>query len=302
MYVSQSITTSDSLVELRAGTTRRPLVCIHPVDGRLNVYRRLLKQLPEDLPVYGLQAGERVEPEQSLSDLAARYADELMSSNIESPYRLIGFSFGAMVAMHVAAEVELRGGEIEFVGIIDFRPFRLRDHEAMRKSLANYLTAVLQQYGQASTMIRSMPKHDLTRAASDLASSLLNGERLPSTEEGVIALQNAGLIDPTVRVELIADFFRPLFARLGWLTSSNLQPITAPLLVWRAAEGFGAGSAEWSNWTTAAREEAPLPGNHLTAMQAQSVRRLAAELSGWLLALDVTTSLERPLTEVDSRA
>jgi thioesterase domain-containing protein len=298
MLVSQSISAPQALVELRSGGSRRPLVCFHAVDGKLSVYRRLLKQLPDDLRVYGLQAEERPEMEQSLSELAARYCDELMSSDIEQPYRFMGFSFGAMVAMHVAAEVESRGGAVEFVGIVDYRPIHFRDQQAVCDCLANYLTAVFQQYGQASTMLRSLSADELTRAASELASYLLGDERLPSTEDGVIAMQRAGLIDPTVRVELIADFFRPMFARLGWLKNSNLRPIEAPLLVWRAAEGFGGGRVEWSAWTTAAREESPLPGNHLTAMQSQSVKRLGAELSGWLVALDAAASVESSQTDL----
>jgi pimeloyl-ACP methyl ester carboxylesterase len=196
MVASQAIAASHTaLVELKSGGARRPLICIHPVDGTLSAYRWLLKQLPDDLPVYGLRADDRIKSDQSLSELATRYCDELMASKIEPPYRLIGFSFGALMAMHVATEVEARGSEIEFVGIIDYRPLHVRNQQAMRESLANYLAAVFQQYGLPSSTLRSLSKSELTKVAVDLAVDLLDGERLPSIEDGVIALQKVGLID-----------------------------------------------------------------------------------------------------------
>jgi thioesterase domain-containing protein len=286
MPISQS-----ALVELKAGGNRRPLICVHPVDGTLNIYRRLLGQFPDELPVYGLKADDEINPDESLSKLAARYCDELMASHLDQPFRLIGFSFGALVAMHVAAEIEARGGNVEFVGVVDYRPFAVGDLQAMRECLAKYLSAVHEQYGRRSSVLRSLPGHELAKATAELAAYLLNGDKLPTTEDGVVAFQKLGLLDPTVRVEQVAAFFRPMFGRLGWLESSNLRSITAPLLVWRAAEGFGAGHGEWSMWTTDAREEAPLPGNHLTAMQAQSARRLAGEIFGWVEIMDATAHL-----------
>lgn len=284
-------TSQPALVELKPGGPRRPLIFVHPVDGSLSIYRRLLKQLPDDLPVYGFKGDDQINAEENLTQVAARYCDELLASKLEQPYRLIGFSFGAMVAMHVAAEIEARGGAVEFVGIVDYRPFGVDDGQAMRDSLANYLTAVVQQYGGRTAMLCSLPDDELKKVTADLAAVLLDGDELPSTEDGVMALQKAGLIDPMMRIELVADFFRPMFGRLGLLKTTNLRPIAAPLLVWRAAEGFGAGRGEWSSWSTATREEAPLPGNHLTAMQAQSARRLAGEIFGWLEALDATADL-----------
>ena len=81
----------------------------------------------------------------------------------------VGFSFGALLAMHVAAEVEARGGSVEFVGVVDYRPFAVGDRQAMRECLANYFTAVHNEYGRRSAVLCSLPEHKLAKATAELA-------------------------------------------------------------------------------------------------------------------------------------
>ena len=67
----------DALLPLRTSGDLPPLFCIHPGGGLSLSYAGLLRHLPPDRPVYGLQARGIVQPEMApatLEDMAADYS------------------------------------------------------------------------------------------------------------------------------------------------------------------------------------------------------------------------------------
>ena len=54
-----------------------------------------------------------------IEDMAAYYADAVQRVQSEGPYRLMGYSFGGLVALEVAQQIRARGGEISFLGLLD---------------------------------------------------------------------------------------------------------------------------------------------------------------------------------------
>ncbi|MGY4708077.1 polyketide synthase Pks13 [Mycolicibacterium sp. CBM1] len=96
------------------GSTRVPVFVFHPAGGSTVVYEPLLKRLPADTPMYGL---ERVEG--SVEDRAAAYLPKLMEIQGDGPYILVGWSLGGALAYACAIGLKRAGADVRFVGLID---------------------------------------------------------------------------------------------------------------------------------------------------------------------------------------
>ena len=98
----------------KAGTNHVPVFVFHPAGGSTVVYEPLLKRLPADVPVYGL---ERVEG--SIEERAAEYVPKLMELGGKGPYILAGWSLGGALAYACAVGLKRNGCDVRFVGLID---------------------------------------------------------------------------------------------------------------------------------------------------------------------------------------
>ena len=122
--LSQQLGRHDSAVEvvpvevLKEGTGV-PLCCIHDGLGLSWSYRALGNYL--DCPIIGInqipQNGE-AEPE-SIRSMAASYADRLQAVYPTGPYKLLGCSFGGVVAHELAIELHRRGCVVERLVMLD---------------------------------------------------------------------------------------------------------------------------------------------------------------------------------------
>ncbi|GGS36121.1 amino acid adenylation domain-containing protein [Actinokineospora fastidiosa] len=103
------------LIPLRAEGALPPLFCVHPGLGLGWVYSGLLKDLP-DQPVYALQARgiDADEPlPASLDEMADDYAALIRQARPDGPYRLLGWSFGGVVAHAIAVRLRAMGAEVD---------------------------------------------------------------------------------------------------------------------------------------------------------------------------------------------
>ncbi|MFF3533370.1 amino acid adenylation domain-containing protein [Streptomyces sp. NPDC002466] len=132
----------------RAGD-RAPLYCVHPAGGLSWCYAGLIRHLPADVPIYGLQAqgvGPATADEPlpaSLEELAAHYVTRMREVQPAGPYRLLGWSTGGIIAHAMATRLQDLGEEVELLAILDaypaegFRDLPVPDHaEAMESLLA----------------------------------------------------------------------------------------------------------------------------------------------------------------------
>jgi polyketide synthase 13 len=86
----------------------------HPAGGSTVVYEPLLKRLPADTPMYGL---ERVEG--SIEERAAEYVPKLMEMGGDGPFILAGWSLGGVLAYACAIGLKKAGADVQYVGLID---------------------------------------------------------------------------------------------------------------------------------------------------------------------------------------
>ena len=97
-----------------AGTSKIPVFVFHPAGGSTVVYEPLLKRLPPDTPIYGI---ERVEG--SIEERAAEYVPKLLEMQGNGPFILAGWSLGGVLAYACAIGLKRAGADVRFVGLID---------------------------------------------------------------------------------------------------------------------------------------------------------------------------------------
>ncbi|MFH9138192.1 amino acid adenylation domain-containing protein [Streptomyces sp. NPDC017524] len=120
----------DVLLPLRPARPgdRAPVHCVHPAGGLSWCYAGLIRHLPADVPIYGLQAqgvgGATADDPlpTTLEELAAHYASRIREVQPEGPYRLLGWSTGGIIAHAIAAVLQEAGQEVELLAILDAYP------------------------------------------------------------------------------------------------------------------------------------------------------------------------------------
>jgi len=98
----------------KEGTEHTPVFVFHPAGGSTVVYEPLMKRLPADTPVYGI---ERVEG--SVEERAAEYVPKLLEMGGNGPFILAGWSLGGVLAYACAIGLRRAGADVRFVGLID---------------------------------------------------------------------------------------------------------------------------------------------------------------------------------------
>lgn len=106
------------LITLRSEGQQRPLFCIHALLGSAFQFHKLANLLSEDQPCYALQArgldtGEK--PLDKIEDLAAFYLPYIRNKQPQGPYRLVGYSLGAWIALEIARLLQAVGEKTELL-------------------------------------------------------------------------------------------------------------------------------------------------------------------------------------------
>jgi polyketide synthase 13 len=96
------------------GSTKIPVFVFHAAGGSTVVYEPLLKRLPPDTPMYGL---ERVEG--TIEERARQYVPKLRELHGDGPFILVGWSLGGVLAYACAIGLKQQGCDVPFVGLID---------------------------------------------------------------------------------------------------------------------------------------------------------------------------------------
>jgi amino acid adenylation domain-containing protein len=110
------------MVQVRKGTTKRiPFFLIHGAGGNVLSMRALAMALPDDLPVYFLQAKglDGSEPFGSVEETAQCYVEEIRKVQPHGPYHLGGGCYGGLVAFEMARVFEQMGESVGSLFIID---------------------------------------------------------------------------------------------------------------------------------------------------------------------------------------
>ncbi|MBM0274427.1 non-ribosomal peptide synthetase [Micromonospora tarensis] len=113
------------LLPLRTGGSRPPLFCLPPVGGVSWVYGGLLRHLPAEVGLYGIQARGLSAPAElprSIPEMAEEYLTVIRSVQPNGPYHLLGWSMGALLAHEVALQLQARGERVALLANLDQPP------------------------------------------------------------------------------------------------------------------------------------------------------------------------------------
>ena len=205
---------------------RKPSVFFfHPAGGSSVVFQPLMRRLPADVPVYGV---ERLEGE--LQDRAAQYIDEIIEYSAGLPVILGGWSFGGALAYEVANQLAQRAerGEptVEISRIVLLDTVQPKNPapdtpEEMHKRWDRYAEFAKRTYGLPLEVPHDLlDEHGegvmLTMFQQFLQSPEVGGLGLPA---GVLEHQRASFVDNRILESL--DFTQ-------WAT------VSAPVTLFRA--------------------------------------------------------------------
>nr|WP_248003599.1 AMP-binding protein [Streptomyces sp. RLB1-33] len=115
----------DVLLPIRTTGEKPPFFCIHPGGGLSWSYMPLAQYVPQDIPLYGLQArgldgnGSRAG---SVQEMAADYIEQIRAVQATGPYHLLGWSFGGTPAHEIAVQLQAAGEEVAALVIMDTYP------------------------------------------------------------------------------------------------------------------------------------------------------------------------------------
>ncbi|TAK60284.1 non-ribosomal peptide synthetase [Methylobacter sp.] len=207
------------LVSLKTKGDAPALFCFHPVGGHVICYNELAKALPDDQPVYGLRA-PGMESDQSimtqLPEMAAYYLKFIKTIQKQGGYRLLGYSFGGLLAYEVARQLEAMGDTVDFVGLLDTAHPELTAHGAAKTDDAELLVSLFPGLGYTAELLRTLPKSEqLTQVFS--------------------RAKQAGLVPRAMDDEAIERYFNVCRSMLQM--TYRPQKINAPVTLIRAQEG-----------------------------------------------------------------
>ncbi len=115
----------ETLLPIRPQGSAPPLFCIHPGGGFSWGYSRLIRHVPADRPIYGLQANKLIAQgtfRDSIEEVAEHYLDLIRTIQPEGPYNLLGWSFGGLVAYAMATKLQSVNQEVALLALLDSFP------------------------------------------------------------------------------------------------------------------------------------------------------------------------------------
>ena len=190
---------SEPIVPIQRNGSQPPIYCIGAVDGELIVFRRLALELGMDQPLFGLQPFRLLASCPTVKQLAAAYIRELRRTGESEPACLLGYSFGGVVAVEMARQLQRQGRAPLLVMLIDSSyPAGCRANEPWEQRLQRYRFHWdrISNRGGWSHFLERL-RYGSARIAHRASSTV--GIPLPSQSSDVSALQ--GLASESYRIK-----------------------------------------------------------------------------------------------------
>lgn len=115
------------------------MFCVHAGSGLGWTYSGLLRHIDKDIPVYALQASGldgKGALAQSVREMADDYVRRIVEVQPEGPYRILGWSFGGVVAHQITEILEERGRTVELLALLDCHPVSTVSRQEVEEAMA----------------------------------------------------------------------------------------------------------------------------------------------------------------------
>ncbi|MFM2315311.1 MAG: hypothetical protein RLZZ04_4589, partial [Cyanobacteriota bacterium] len=251
------------MVPIQAKGTKIPLFLFQGVG----IYYPLAFNLGEDQPVYGLSI-EMIDDSghwlNQIADLAALYIKEIKTVQPKGPYYFGGLSFGGMVALETAQQLQADGEEVALLALFDtWGPSAYTLHARHRRLLTHL-----------SNFSHSVPKYLFSRLTKIK-------QKLSSKDQFVDhqSLKNLQTKRERQLNNVEQTYFQACQNYVPQSYSGNLAVFKSMQTNARmSAFGDFDRKLGWSELATGEFEMIEIPGDHLGILQEPNVAILAQEL------------------------
>lgn len=267
-----------SLVSIRSAGSRPPLFCLPAAVGNALAYVDLARLLPDDRPIYGLQApglDPGSAPIGDIDALADVFVDAIRGVQAEGPYHIAGYCAGSITALAVAERLRAAGEEVALLAAIDGGPPAPPTGPVTHAGETDTASWFAWELGVAADRELDIDPDDLR----DPSGEPLTGE----------ALAAAVLARAVVADALPADTSTAALSRLLAVFDAFVRGVVdyraraydGPVVVFRATEEPCASEAvgRWASVATGAFRAYDVPGNHYTLLRPPNVDSLADALT-----------------------
>ncbi|MFI8813370.1 MULTISPECIES: amino acid adenylation domain-containing protein [unclassified Streptomyces] len=260
------------LLPLRTGGDRPALFCVHPAAGISWGYAGLLGHIDTGYPVYGLQAKGLTDARAcggSWRRMVKDYVEQIRSVQPEGPYRLIGWSFGAVLAHLMATDLQAGGAQVDLLALLDgYPPDSVPGYRSLEDGSSETFTELLDSLGYDLSECgeESLRFDDYQRTVRRPGSTL---EWL--TREEAAALARVFVDNDRIYEELQPRTYR---GDVVFVSATEGRPEDAP------------APESWRDHVTGRLEVHEIGCAHGEITQAEPISRIGAVLAGKLALLD----------------
>jgi amino acid adenylation domain-containing protein/non-ribosomal peptide synthase protein (TIGR01720 family) len=268
------------LVQIQPGGPGRPLFLVHPSGGTVLCYAALARHVGQEWPVYGLQArgteGD-LSPLDRIEEMAVLYLEAVRSVQPEGPYALGGWSFGGLVAIEMARQLQKDGQEVAILALLDTSAVTpALAYESWDDATFLADLATLQRIDVPPEVLRSLGPDELLPYFLDLA-------------------HKAHSAPPSFGVPQLAQWLRVYRTHYEAFQRYRPSPYAGRITLFRAGEGSPlaarrgqheerGASLGWGELSPFPVEVHEVPGDHESLVSDPHVITLAARLRECLLA------------------
>jgi thioesterase domain-containing protein len=262
----------------------------------------LARLLPDDLPVYGLQApglDPGSTPIGSVDELADVFVDAIRDVQAAGPYHIVGYCAGSITALAVAERLRAAGEEVALLAAIDGGPPAPPTGPVIHAGEADTASWFAWELGVAADRELDIDPDDLR----DQSGEPLSGE--PLAEAVLARAVAADVLPPDTSTAALSRLLATFDAFVRGVVDYRARPYDGPVVVFRATEEPCASEAvgRWASVATGPFQSYDVPGNHYTLLRAPHVEVLAAALSSALeLAATGEIGAQPELAEVGDAA
>ncbi|WAM30052.1 non-ribosomal peptide synthetase [Myxococcus sp. NMCA1] len=274
------------LVPIQRSGSRVPFFCVHPVGGTVFCYTELARRLGPDQPFYGLQAQGlegTLPPNESIDSMAASYVDAIRTQQPQGPYRLGGWSLGAVIAFEMARLLQQSGEAVEVLALI----------EPSSTSRAQGVTTD-DDMAAATMFARDLARMSGIASSTTLEGAMSNPQALLERvlQEG----REAGVFIPDAGMEQLHALLRVFTANVRALQQHTPGTFPGPLTVLCGSDTeLEPSETEDRGWSRHAAQLAVhvVQGDHYSVLRAPGVDALASVVTELLTRADTSESVSQ---------
>ena len=246
-----------------------PVFCVPGAGATIAYFAPLARSLGPDVAVYGLQPkgldGES-SPHSSVEEMARAYVAAIEAARVRAPIRLLGHSFGALVASEMASQMLSRGMHLDVLVLLDPADVVTPGKAPRKWTAAEALAELAEFIGESNECSLGITESTVRE--------LGEAERIDLFRARLIEAGLISKLTPPGAIRGMAEVFE---------TSINAAyrpsaPLTHPMVLMRAEEPDGDEVSK--SWSGMAPQLSVIdsPGDHMSMLAEPHVAVLAGHI------------------------